>query len=148
MSAAAPRLYVVLTYVPRRTTVTVGSLGAVPFERGWYAYVGSASRARRARVARHLATGKPLRWHADSLFAAFPARSAWLVDGVPSECELAARLAGLPGAVRRPPRFGAGDCRCAGHLIRLGSRPRRVDVARASGEGSAVWAFGRRAPRP
>ena len=63
MSAAAPRLYVVLTYVPRRTSVPVGALGNVVFERGWYAYVGSATRARRARVARHLATGKIGRAH-------------------------------------------------------------------------------------
>ena len=147
VSGAAPRLYVVVTYVPRRTALTVGSLGAVPFERGWYAYVGSAARARRARVARHLTRGKLLRWHADYLFAAFPARRAWLVDGAPGECELADRLADLPGAERRPTRFGAGDCRCAGHLIRLGGRPRRLDVARAAGKGSAVRAFGRRAPQ-
>ena len=147
MNAGAARLYVVLTYVPRRTIVPVGALGTVEFERGWYAYVGSAARARRARVTRHLSTGKPLRWHADYLFTAFPACRAWLVDGAPGECELAGGLAGLPGAERRPPRFGAGDCRCAGHLIRLGSRPRRVDVALAAGEGTAVRSFGRRAPR-
>ena len=144
MNAGAPRLYVVLTYVPRRTAVPIGALGPVVFERGWYAYVGSAARARRARVERHLALGKPLRWHADHLFAAFSPRRAWLVDGAPGECELAAGLAGLPGAERRPPRFGAGDCHCAGHLIRLGRRPRRVDVALAAGEGTAVRAFGRR----
>jgi Uri superfamily endonuclease len=147
VNAGAPRLYVVLTYVPRRTAVPIGALGPVVFERGWYAYVGSAARARRARVARHLAPGKPLRWHADHLFEAFSPRRAWLVDGAPGECELAAGLAGLPGAERRPARFGAGDCHCAGHLIRLGSRPRRVDVALAAGEGTAVRAFGRRAPR-
>ena len=146
MNAAAPRLYVVLTYVPRRTTVPVGALGLVQFERGWYAYVGSATRARRARVARHLAASKPLRWHADYLLTAFPARRAWLVDGAAGECELAGALAALPGASRRPPRFGAGDCHCAGHLIRLGGRPRRVDVALAAGEGTAVRAFGRRVP--
>jgi Uri superfamily endonuclease len=145
--AGAPLLYVVLTYVPRRTALPVGSLGAVSLERGWYAYVGSAARARRARVARHLAPDKPLRWHADYLFAAFPGRRAWLVDGGRGECELAEGLARLPGAERRPPRFGAGDCRCAGHLIHFAARPRRADVARAAGEGSAVRAFGRRAPR-
>jgi len=147
-ATSVSRLYVVITFVPRRTEVTVGALGPVTFPRGWYAYVGSAARARRARVARHLATGKPLRWHADHLFEAFPARRAWLVDGAPGECALATGLAALPGAECRPPRFGAGDCRCAGHLIHLGRRPRRADVALAAGEGSAVRAFGRRAPRP
>ncbi len=146
MSDGAPRLYVVLTYVPRRTSVSVGALGAVAFERGWYAYVGSAARARRARIARHLATGKPLRWHADYLFTAFPARRAWLVDGAAGECELAGALAALPGAARRPQRFGAGDCRCAGHLVRFGRRPRRADVASAAGSSGAVHAFGRRPP--
>ena len=75
--------------------------------------------AREARVARHLAREKPLRWHADYLFTAFPPERAWLVDGAAGECELAGALAALPGAERRPRRFGAGDCRCAGHLVRL-----------------------------
>ena len=132
MNAGAPRLYVVLTYVPRRTTVPVGALGPIVFERGWYAYVGSAAKARRARVARHLATGKPLRWHAAYLFTVFPARRAWLVDGAAGECELAGALAALPGAARRPHGFGAGDCRCAGHLVRLPRRPRRRDLAVAA----------------
>jgi Uri superfamily endonuclease len=149
-SAGAPRLYVILTHLPRQTAVLVGALGPVVFERGWYAYVGSAARARRARVARHLATGKPLRWHADYLFAAFPARRAWLVDGAEGECELAGALAALPGAARRPPRFGAGDCRCAGHLVRFGSRPRRHDLAAAAQAAGAsapgaVRSYSRRA---
>ena len=134
---AAPRLYLVLTRVPRRTTVEVGSLGAVRFERGWYLYVGSAARGRRARVARHLAAQKPLRWHADYLFTAFPARLAWLVDGAAGECSLAGALEGLPGATRRPRRFGAGDCRCAGHLVWFPRRPRRRDfVAAAQAAGA------------
>ena len=149
-SPAPPRLYIVLTYVPRRATLPVGSLGAVAFERGWYAYVGSAARAREARVARHLAADKPLRWHADYLFTGFPARRAWLVDGASSECALADALAGLPGAERRPLRFGSGDCRCAGHLVRFGRRPLCRDLtiaAHAAGAPAprAVRAFG---PRP
>ena len=138
MSAGAPRLYVILAYVPRRTSVPVGSLGQVAFERGWYAYVGSAARARRARVARHLATGKPLRWHADYLFTRFPARRAWLVDGAAGECDLAAALAALPGASRHVRRFGAGDCRCAGHLVRLPRRPGRRDLAVAARSAGAA----------
>jgi Uri superfamily endonuclease len=155
LSAGSPagpptRLYVVLTRVPRRTRLPVGSLGEITLERGWYAYVGSAARAREARVARHLALEKPLRWHADYLFTAFAAARAWLVDGADGECELAAALAALPGADRRPRRFGAGDCRCAGHLVRFTRRPLRRDLAAAAHaagapERGAVRAFG---PRP
>jgi Uri superfamily endonuclease len=142
-AADPPRLYVVLTYVPRRTTVTVGSLGPVSFERGWYAYVGSAARGRRARVARHLAADKPLRWHADYLFAAFPARRAWLVDGGAGECELAAGLEASPGAARLPARFGAGDCRCRGHLVYFPRRPRLAGISVAAGAAAYVRAFRR-----
>jgi Uri superfamily endonuclease len=136
--------------VPGRTALAVGSLGTITFERGWYAYVGSAARGREARVARHLAAEKPLRWHADYLFTAFPARGAWLVDGAAGECALAVALAALPGAERTPRRFGAGDCRCAGHLVRFPRRPLRRDLtaaAHAAGapERGAVRAF---APRP
>jgi len=141
--AASPRLYVVLTYVPQRTVITVGSLGAVPFERGWYAYVGSAARGRRARVARHLAAAKPLRWHADYLFSASPARRAWLVDGAAGECELAGALALLPAAARRPPRFGAGDCRCRGHLVYFPRRPGAAEIAAAAGSWARLRAFRR-----
>ena len=135
-SAASPspatsgpaRLYIVVTCVPRRTRLSVGSLGTITLERGWYAYVGSAARGREARVARHLAAEKPLRWHADHLFTAFPPARAWLVDGATGECELAGALAALPGAERRPRRFGAGDCRCAGHLVRLLAKPTTVNL--------------------
>ena len=134
-------LYIVLTWVPRRRTLAIGSLGDLIFARGWYAYVGSAKRGREARVARHLARDKPLRWHADHLFAAVPARRAWLVDTGLSECGLAGALARLPGAERRPPRFGAGDCRCSGHLVRLRRRLRRADLRLLAGDGATVSAF-------
>ena len=124
----------------------MGSLGTVTLERGWYAYVGSAARAREARVARHLAREKPLRWHADYLFAAFPAERAWLVDGAAGECELAAALAALPGAERRPRRFGAGDCRCAGHLVRFARRPLRRDLACRGARRRRIRRTGRYGP--
>ncbi len=148
--SARPRLYIVLTRVPRRSALAVGSLGTVTLDRGWYAYVGSATRARNARVARHLTREKPLRWHADYLFTAFPAERAWLVDGANGECELAAALAALPGAERRPRRFGAGDCRCAGHLVYFTRRPLRRDLAAAAHAAGAPQsgAVRRFAPRP
>jgi Uri superfamily endonuclease len=129
-------LYVVAAFAPRRTAIAVGSLGEVTFDRGWYAYVGSARRGREARVARHARAEKPLRWHADHLFSRFPPTLAWLVDGDVGECELAGALARLPGAARRPPRFGAGDCRCAGHLLRLARRPSTTDLHALAAQSS------------
>ena len=134
-------LYVVATWVPRRLEITVGALGPVTFERGWYAYVGSARRGRDARVARHLRREKPLRWHADYLFAAVPPRLAWLVDGPLTECELAGVLAAQPGASRPVRRFGAGDCRCPGHLIRLAARSGASELRKLGAKRSEIEEF-------
>ena len=104
-------LYIVLTWVPRGRVVSIGSsrrrqASSAAGMSTWAA----PKRAREARVARHLALAKPLRWHADYLFAAAPGALGWLVDTALTECELADGLARLPGAERRPPRFGRGDC--------------------------------------
>lgn len=141
---AVNRLYVVAAWVPRRETIVVGALGPVTFARGWHAYVGSARRGRDARVARHMRAGKPLRWHADYLFARHPAVRAWLLDTPLSECELAAWLRaasspglgdvpGGPAATSASPaataaRFGASDCDCPGHLLHAS----RLDVLPAT----------------
>ncbi len=111
------------------------------FERGWYAYVGSARRGRDARVARHFRREKPLRWHADYLFTAVPPRLAWLVDGPLTECELAGALAAQPGASRPVRRFGAGDCRCPGHLIRLAARPGASELRKLGAKRSEIEEF-------
>jgi Uri superfamily endonuclease len=115
------RLYIAAAWVPRGQIVTVGALGPATLLRGWYAYVGSARRGRPARVARHMRACKPLRWHADYLFARYPATRAWLVDSAApaAECALAAALA---AAASDPSRaligsFGASDCGCPGHLV-------------------------------
>lgn len=122
--AAGPNpLYVVATWVPRRTTIAVGSLGDVTF-------------------ARHLRSDKPLRWHADRLFARFPGRLSWLVDGELTECELADALAVGSGAERRPGRFGASDCGCAGHLLRLARRPATRDIRAAAAVTVGVSGIG------
>jgi Uri superfamily endonuclease len=69
-----------------------------------------------------------------------PPRLAWLVDGPLTECELAGALAAQPGASRPVRRFGAGDCRCQGHLVLLGARPSTAALAvplAAAGGGEA-----------
>lgn len=143
--AAAPcRLYVVAARLPRRERLAVAAHSVLDLDRGWYAYIGSAQRGRRARVARHMRAGKPLRWHADYLFSQHPATHAWSIDVPPSaptsrsacasaECALADALvrAGgarpavaattAPGSSSARLRFGASDCDCAGHLVRFPS---------------------------
>ena len=109
-------VYIAVFYLARARRVRVGSLGQCRFARGWYLYVGSAQRGLDARLRRHARKDKPLHWHIDYLSAEAEMIGAILLPGRKQrECELARQLArrfDLP-----IPRFGASDCRCAGHLF-------------------------------
>ncbi len=134
-------------YVPRREALAVGALGVVTLERGWYAYVGSARRGRAARVARHLRTDKPLRWHADYLFARHAASLAWLIDGAstglprPAECDLAA---GLLAASRGPAGRCAGSAppTAAAPAICSGFPATRPSAWPSAAPSAQVWSSG------
>jgi sugar fermentation stimulation protein A len=120
-------VYVVVFHLPRARTIRIGRLGRFFFDAGRYAYVGSAQRGLAKRVARHARRRKTVRWHVDYLarWATVEAAYAWPLPKR-AECRLAARLV-ADGARRTVPRFGASDCRCAGHLVRLRGP---ADVAR------------------
>jgi len=106
--------------VPREVVVTVGALGAVRLTPGRYGYAGSARRGLAARLARHARRRKPRRWHIDYL-----AEVAWPVGALTwpwregRECRLARAVVAIGVGRAGPPRFGASDCRCQGHLFAL-----------------------------
>jgi Uri superfamily endonuclease len=128
---------VLILALPRSVTVRVGCLGRFPFPAGWYAYVGSARGpgGLAARLARHLRSTKPLRWHVDYLRAcAWPAQVWYTVGTRRQECAWARTLARFPGASLPVPRFGASDCRCPAHLIYFAAPPDLAAFARTAGE--------------
>ena len=131
-------LYVLWLYLPETRAICVGSLGEYSYGKGMYAYIGSGARLLADRLRRHWAGGRSLRWHVDWLRAVARPVGIDIVPSSPldpagcglptpqdaehfqpilSECELADSLSKVPGATRFIPRFGASDCRCAGHLF-------------------------------
>jgi sugar fermentation stimulation protein A len=109
-------LYVAVFQLDRAEFLQIGRLGRFAFAPGFYFYVGSARRNRTARLTRHARRDKPQRWHIDYLSCRAEMLGAILADpGRWSECALAEALADR--MQRSPPRFGAGDCRCPGHLL-------------------------------
>ena len=82
-----------------------------------------------ARLARHRRQRKKLWWHIDYLL-----RQAELVDvvAIPTqrriECGRNRCLLSLPGADVVAPGFGASDCNCVTHLVRLGEGPATVSA--------------------
>lgn len=127
-----PGVYHLVLRLRRARTIQVGRLGRFEFGAGYYVYTGSAMGGLEARLARHRRQRKRLWWHIDYLL-----RQAELVEvvAVPTqrriECDCNRRLLSLPGADVPAPGFGASDCNCATHLVRLGEE--RVTVSALAG---------------
>jgi Uri superfamily endonuclease len=109
--------YVLLLRLDKRVSLEVGALGEIRLPPGQYAYVGRARRNLRARVFRHIRGPNRVRWHIDYLRKVARIAAVGVTSSL-AECAIAAEIAALPGA-RTIPRFGAGDCRCPGHLIAI-----------------------------
>ena len=118
--------YTLLVELPERAVITVGALDEHTFERGWYAYTGSAlGTGGFARVERHraVATGEndTRHWHIDYLLGQ-PETTVVAVARTADadvECAVAGALSGQPVA-----GFGASDCGCESHLAYSDDRKR------------------------
>ncbi len=108
--------YVLVIDLAKSIKVAVGGRAPCALPAGRYLYCGSARGpgGLKARIARHMRRGKPVRWHVDHLTEHGAVRGAFVFPGG-AECALAARLSHLPAPM---PGFGSSDCRrCASHLF-------------------------------
>jgi Uri superfamily endonuclease len=112
-------IYVLIIAVNEGVSVDVGALGTVNFERGLYAYVGSAQNALEKRVERHLEKVKRKFWHIDYLLDNVEAKVLkifWKEAGKLEECQISTKIRerGIPIS-----GFGSSDCKCGSHLFRI-----------------------------
>jgi Uri superfamily endonuclease len=115
--------------------VKIGALGTLSTEPGFYVYVGSAfgSGGLRGRIARHVGVRKRKRWHIDYLRPFLRLDAVWYCTAPQNlEHRWADRLLDLAyatsAAVVPLRRFGASDCSCETHLVRLPFAPRLLDI--------------------
>jgi Uri superfamily endonuclease len=109
--------------------LTIGALGKINFNKGFYLYVGSAmgnygSSTLLNRVKRHLLDKKEKRihWHIDYLLADIHSKifKIYLIPSAESlECTIAQQLSKICGSSIK--RFGSSDCTCSSHLFYLKS---------------------------
>lgn len=120
--------YILIVRNTADAKIQIGSLGALLFKRGYYAYVGSAKRNLEARIRRHLRKEKKLHWHIDYLLNAssVSVETVLLLDA--PECTVARLLSEHFPCVER---FGASDCRCNSHLF-FAERPSFENALRSS----------------
>ena len=113
-------IYVLVILVAEDTCLKVGSLGIIEFQKGLYAYVGSAQNNLEKRILRHLQkTDKRVFWHIDHLLGENSPRILrvfYKMAGRSEECRVAKLLSdkGVPVT-----GFGSSDCGCKSHLFKI-----------------------------
>ena len=112
--------YVLLIKLSEEQTITVGSLKALHFPGGYYAYIGSAMGGLKARISRHLKSNKKRHWHIDYLLEKASITGVILGETPDrTECTIARALSYQLTSI---PGFGASDCRCHSHLFYAASQ--------------------------
>ncbi len=116
-------VYVLIMELEKDTIIRVGKLGKFSFEKGYYAYTGSAlGTGGFKRVTRHfnISSGKNMtrKWHIDHLLSDSKVIVAVLIPTNKNiECNVAEAISdfctGIPG-------FGCSDCSCSTHLFYSG----------------------------
>lgn len=117
---AVPGAYALVIELSKPVTFQRKALGRAELS-GLLAYAGSANGpgGMRARLARHMRTEKPVRWHVDELTTCAAAMAAWAVPGG-SECEIVAALLATDRFEVAMRGFGSSDCDiCPAHLLRF-----------------------------
>ncbi len=107
--------YVLVIKLPEEQTITIGSLGAIRFPRGYYAYVGSALGGIKSRLSHHLQRNKKLHWHIDYLLQKASIHNIIISETTDrAECAIAQALSRQFDSI---PGFGSSDCKCHSHLF-------------------------------
>ncbi|MGB9667510.1 MAG: DNA/RNA nuclease SfsA [Thermosulfidibacteraceae bacterium] len=115
-------VYLLVIELDRPKVIKVGALGELPFEKGFYVYVGSAFSGLKGRIGRHKNRNKKLRWHIDYLTS-----EAKRVDAIPIvttediEEELAEKVSSIADDCIL--RFGASDSLLESHLFFFRENP-------------------------
>ncbi|MCH7739573.1 MAG: GIY-YIG nuclease family protein [Chloroflexi bacterium] len=136
-----PGTYMLVLRLPKRRRLAVGRLGDFEFPAGYYLYAGSAQGGLRGRVLRHLRADKKRHWHIDYLNSGASGATVievwWLAGQKRLECEWAAAARRLPGASAPAPGFGASDCGCSSHLLRVDRKPDPAGMGRQAAISTA-----------
>ncbi len=114
--------YLLILNLKRKQKISVGRLGKVSFEKGFYIYVGSAMANLSKRMERHRHIRKQHHWHIDELRAVAEFHSILAIrSSTRLECEIAKALSAI--AEWTIPGFGCTDCSCETHLFGMSSDP-------------------------
>ena len=122
--------YLLLLECNNKAKLSIGKLGKIYTEPGYYLYVGSAfgPGGIQARIRHHRKTAARPHWHIDYLRSAAELMDAWCVYGSHCEHEWATGLMQNEAATMPLKGFGSSDCDCATHLFYFRRKPVKAEV--------------------
>ena len=122
--------YMLLLECDKRVELSIGKLGKMTTEPGYYLYVGSAfgPGGIRARITHHARIASRPHWHMDYLRAAAELLDAWCVYGTRCEHAWAYSLLRSEAAAVPLKGFGSSDCDCATHLFYFKHKPVKAEL--------------------
>lgn len=107
--------YLLVMELYKDTSLMIGKHGVIHFQRGCYAYVGSALNGLDQRIQRHLRSNKKTHWHIDYLLPFTKIVDVFYKENTRrEECEIAK---GFEKNFTYIPGFGCSDCVCTSHLF-------------------------------
>lgn len=112
-------IYILIIQLNKNIDVTVGKLGKLPFQKGLYAYVGSAQTNLEKRIQRHHRKEKRTFWHIDYLLQSPNSKIVKVYHKTANkteECTIANMIAAETEFVAG---FGCSDCHCKSHLFHI-----------------------------
>lgn len=122
-------VYVLVLYLPVTSTIKAGGAGTHTFEKGRYAYVGTAHgsgglRARLSRHTRYLGENKKPKWQIDYVREHARIEEIWCAELPPEyECRWSRALSRLSDTSVPVKGLGSSDCNCCpAHFYRLRRR--------------------------
>jgi Uri superfamily endonuclease len=117
--------YLLLYECSNRVEVSIGKLGRMVTEPGYYLYVGSAfgPGGIQARVRHHQRISSRPHWHIDYLHTVAELVDTWCVHGLRCEHDWAHSLEQSDAATGPLKGFGSSDCNCVTHLFYFKRKP-------------------------
>jgi len=115
--------YLLVLENPAETTINIGRLGRITFQKGWYVYVGSALNSLDSRLKRHQRKRKKHFWHID--YIASTGMNIKQVYPIPRAAPIESQLAQAIGQLSDDAikGFGTSDAPDGSHLFYFRSSP-------------------------
>jgi Uri superfamily endonuclease len=107
--------YLLVMVLPKDVRVMIGKQGVLLFQKGCYAYVGSAFNGLENRIQRHLRSQKKIHWHIDYFLPYTKIVAVFYKESNrKEECMIARMFEKQFIAIQG---FGCSDCSCNSHLF-------------------------------